>query len=324
MGTYCGAFYGPLTVSTAQNSVAASFTVSGPGTQKAFTDTSAASGGVTASSWAWDFGDGQTSTSQNPTHNYATQFTTYAVSLRTTFSNGKISIAYGTTTTGVFSDNGYYVPINAAGFTALGITPPNSLWLFQEASGNAADSIGSLTLTANGTPLYQQTAGSFSRKGIKFDETVNQRLTAAAGVGPNPTTTSTVWLGIWQLGARPTGVRCLQSAGTTEQARRLTTADKIRCVSTGNTADSVGSAYVNKAQLIGLDYDRANSVARVVTESETITPTYVAASADAAKGFGDAGAIGAPLATLVWGCMWSGATAEGLDLPAVIAALGAP
>ena len=41
----------------------------------AFTDTSASYDGIV--SWLWDFGDGQTSTEQNPNHEYARDGTLY-------------------------------------------------------------------------------------------------------------------------------------------------------------------------------------------------------------------------------------------------------
>ncbi|PVG80560.1 cell surface protein, partial [Nocardioides gansuensis] len=65
----------------------ASFTVS-PASGTAplsvtFTDTSTGS----PTSWLWDFGDGTTSTAQNPSHTY-TAAGTYTVSLRATNATG--------------------------------------------------------------------------------------------------------------------------------------------------------------------------------------------------------------------------------------------
>ncbi|MCF6307906.1 MAG: PKD domain-containing protein, partial [Flavobacteriaceae bacterium] len=52
-----------------------------------FTDTSTASGSETITSWLWDFGDGNTSSVQNPSHSYGIP-NVYVVSLTTTSSNG--------------------------------------------------------------------------------------------------------------------------------------------------------------------------------------------------------------------------------------------
>jgi gliding motility-associated-like protein len=52
-----------------------------------FTDQSTASGSAVVTSWLWDFGDGNTSTVQNPQHTYTTAGV-YTVSLVITFSNG--------------------------------------------------------------------------------------------------------------------------------------------------------------------------------------------------------------------------------------------
>ena len=65
-----------------------------PGTGTAFTDASTVGGGPTITGWAWDFGDGSTSTAQNPTNTYATGGT-YAVQLIVTTSTGCVdSITY--------------------------------------------------------------------------------------------------------------------------------------------------------------------------------------------------------------------------------------
>lgn len=59
----------------------------------AFTDTSAAAGEATIESWSWNFGDGTTVTTQNPTHSYAV-IGTYTVSLTVTDSNEETSNAH--------------------------------------------------------------------------------------------------------------------------------------------------------------------------------------------------------------------------------------
>ncbi len=71
---------------------------------------------------------------------------------------------------------------------SLTLATPNYLHLCQEASGNLADSIGSLTLTAQNTPLYQQSVTGWTRKGIGGDGATAGSFRNAAG--PNPSLTS--------------------------------------------------------------------------------------------------------------------------------------
>lgn len=61
----------------------------------AFTDTSSANG-TTITSWAWDFNDGGTSTSQNPSHTFTTPGT-YHVQLTATNPNGSDSVTHDVT-----------------------------------------------------------------------------------------------------------------------------------------------------------------------------------------------------------------------------------
>lgn len=70
--------------------------------------------------------------------------------------------------------DGWYVPETAEHFTALGLAPPDYLWLCQEASGNLSSAIGSLTLTANATNhLYEQTVTGWTRKFVGLDGATN-------------------------------------------------------------------------------------------------------------------------------------------------------
>lgn len=65
----------------------ANFTSSGSALSRTFTDTSTPPSGATIVGWAWNFGDGGTSTLQNPSHTYA-GVGTYSVTLTVTDSNG--------------------------------------------------------------------------------------------------------------------------------------------------------------------------------------------------------------------------------------------
>ena len=72
----------------------AAFTSVPTGLSVAFTDASTDSDGTIAS-WAWNFGDGATSTLQNPTHAYASA-NTYTVTLTVTDNNGASSTSAAT------------------------------------------------------------------------------------------------------------------------------------------------------------------------------------------------------------------------------------
>lgn len=102
-----------------------------------------------------------------------------------------------------------YVPAVAGEWTQTlavsGIASGNPIdwYLCQEAAGNLASSGAGLVLTANGAPLYQQNVTGWTRKGVGFTNAANQRFTAAAATGPNPSTTSMLWLWYLSITAAP-------------------------------------------------------------------------------------------------------------------------
>lgn len=84
----------------------------------------------------------------------------------------------------------WYVPQTSADFIALGLAVPDYLYLMQEASGNLASTIGSLSFVASATGhLYQQTVPGWTRKfigtdGVTSDQawrTTNAALDVALG-----------------------------------------------------------------------------------------------------------------------------------------------
>ena len=101
----------PVTVTAANVAPTAGFSVSTTDLAAAFTDTSVDSDGTVAG-WTWDFGDGNTSTQQNPGHTYAAAGT-YTVTLTVTDNDGATNAASqpvtvtasGTTPIEVFFDS---------------------------------------------------------------------------------------------------------------------------------------------------------------------------------------------------------------------------
>ncbi len=207
-----------------------------------------------------------------------------------------------------------YVPSSAAQFTALGLTAPSSIWLLQMASGNASDSVGSLTLTAANTPQYQQSATGWTRVGVGFTDASGMRFTAAAGVGPDPTTTSTLWLYYVVIRTEPTATRLLGGATRCDQSSDMvrmgfspsagTSRLNVNCdgVGANGTLDHPAGSHP-----FVLKYDRTNSACVAFSEVDKSTTTYSGAVLDGAKGIGS---NSTPDMVCVYAAMWSGAAAE--------------
>lgn len=91
----------------------ASFTDSVNGLAVAFTDTSTDSGG-TISSWSWNFGDGSTSATQNPSHTYTasgtysvTETVTDGVSGKTSTATKSVTVSGGGGSSQLFGNTGF-------------------------------------------------------------------------------------------------------------------------------------------------------------------------------------------------------------------------
>lgn len=178
------------------------------------------------------------------------------------------------------------VPSNAFQWSMLGYTPTH-LFLCQEASGNLADTIGALTLTANATPLYQQTVTNWTRKFVGFSQAAAQRFSAAAGVGPNPATTDVFWLAYYVSDAAPGGVRGLLNAGANLGVGLVNGSNNVRLSIAGVTADDsttnpVGDDLVHP---LGLLQDATNSRTGLFLDEAKTLGTHAAAT-DGTKGLG--------------------------------------
>ncbi|HNW97164.1 MAG TPA: PKD domain-containing protein [Bacteroidales bacterium] len=169
-----------------------------------------------ATSWLWDFGDGSTSTLQNPTHTYSASGN-YTVTLKinnnsayTTTKTNFISVTVPTapSTTGGSGNVGSTVTLSASGSgvlkwytaqtggTAIAkgnsyTTPPLSTttnYYVEDVIGNAVQSVG---MTAKGTAGGYYTAAA--RQGLTFD-TYTPVTIKSVTVYEQTAGTRTIWL----------------------------------------------------------------------------------------------------------------------------------
>jgi uncharacterized repeat protein (TIGR01451 family) len=217
---------------------------------------------------------------------------------------------------------GIYFPSSATQWSAflaskgLAMSPPDSCWLVQEPSGSLFDSIGSLTLLANGTPAYQQAVAGYDRKAVVLTVNTGQGFRAAAGVGPNPTTTSSLWLvvaavtgsngaamAILTVGGAATSSQCsARVIGLSPPSPQI----RVMSATTGGASDPT----VAGVQPIALRYDLANSVAEMTLASEKVTGTYNSGVTDGFKGIGSSISGNCAGMAVLYAAMWSGANAE--------------
>jgi hypothetical protein len=244
----------------------------------------------------------------------------------------KTGITGGTYVSGAAADSdatsGKYVPSTAAQFTALGISAPVSIHLCQEASGSLADSVGSLTLAATNAPSYQQAVTGWTRRAVGFTAgTANQRFSAGAGVGPNPSTTSVMWLVYAAVIGAQGGNRDMfgpNITGSNACKVQSTTTPRVRNLINGVTGTGTSDPTATGLQPMVLKYDRTGGAATLYTGQEKIAGTYSAGVTDGtAKGLGSSG--GTVFGGLIaYSAVWSGANAEINDAQAkaLLQALG--
>lgn len=179
---------------------------------------------------------------------------------------------------------------NLLSYLGIASGGPSHLHLCQEASGNLADTIGGMTLTANATPLYQQAVTGWSTKAVGFNETLSQRFSAAAGVGPNASTQSVMWLIYGNITSLPGATRDVVTIAGGASPLKLQTLNstgaKMRslCIAAGvnGTADPTATGL----QPMVIVYDRTAGTLTNYTLQEKFAGTYSAAVVDSSKGFG--------------------------------------
>jgi len=208
---------------------------------------------------------------------------------------------------------GVYLPADTTEWDAfrsagsLSIANPSNLWLMQEGSGNLADSIGAVALTASGTRSYLQSVSGWTRKAIGTTDGTAGAWQVASGVGPSPASTSVAALSLSLLPAPAAerNVFAMTLAASNLIVVNQTAAGLLKLyLKAGSATGAVSHADGNVHPLM-IVYDRTNSTAKLYTDLEIVTAAYDTVL-DGTKGWG-----GTPSAARhLYGAWWSGADAE--------------
>lgn len=202
-------------------------------------------------------------------------------------------------------------PVNALGFTALGLTAPNYLHLCQEVSGNLADTIGSVPLAFASTPLYNASLSGWARRFVGITSTTLQKFSAAIATGPDPGTQSVTWLVYLALTVTPGGNRNVVVLSNNAAGLRIdhTILNKLQLICNGVTATSVVT-YGTGVMPCLITFDRTAGTVALCTDKERLVGTYSAGVVDGEKGFGAVTTNGDAGARYGWNAIWTGAAAE--------------
>lgn len=276
--------------------------------------------------WDWDWGDGTThGTTQNPSHTYTT-VGNKTVTLTVTDNVGATHSVQKTVTPTITKDgpsSAIYTPLTSAEWTALSLPAPSHLWLCQEASGNLAATIGTATLTANATPVYQQSVTDWTRKAVgTADGTTSQRFQSTQAALDYSAGQSIAWLVYANFTAGASTRRLFATGADTNGIRLLNTG--VPQSVHNNTATSGTTSHSGATVHPWLWYRNATTNASgLMTDLEHIVGTHdESAFASSSKGIGAAGTQTAATARYLLVAFWTGSDAETIAAKATLTALG--
>jgi hypothetical protein len=212
------------------------------------------------------------------------------------------------------------VPMTAAAFLAATGRTPTHAYTCQEPSGNLIDQIGSLTLIAAGTPLYQQSISGWIRKGVGFNEGLNQRFSVTTGSGPDPAVTPVAML-VYFRARTPAATRSLvmiSDAGGGARVCGLITPGGLAETLCGAAAanDGVVDYRDTNVHAMLLAYDAGNTTVSRYTDQEKDNGTFGAGTIDAIKGIGALAGGNSHLGEVVAFWIFDGADARYTDAQA--------
>lgn len=208
-----------------------------------------------------------------------------------------------------------FVPATASEFTSAGFTAPNNLWLCQEPSGNLVDTIGGKTLTAAGTPAYQQTIAGWARKAVgATGAAANQTFVNATMA--DTSVTSVAFL-LYALINQPVsgGQRCFHGAASGNAFESVAGSKVIR-LRNGANAGNGTLDHTTAVHPILVVHDITHSANVIYSEIEKKSITFGAAAGVTFQLQVGLAADTTSNTQVLWMASWNGAAAEFTDTTA--------
>jgi hypothetical protein len=200
------------------------------------------------------------------------------------------------------SGSGILCPTSAADFTALGLVPPTSLWLFQESgAGDRADSIGSRTFAPTGAGFtHAVPVPGWARVATVLGEGLTNRYDAAIA---NTNVTDFLIL-LYASVADPASTRNIIETPTIYAEINTTP----RLVAEANSA-VVGTVDPGTAVHPLVLKNWIGNSRGLLTDDEALEPVEFA-NAGTAITLGATGGNGTAGVSALYGAMWEGVTAR--------------
>lgn len=281
--------------------------------------------GGSITSWNWDFGDGNTSTSENTSHTYSVDG---AYTVKLTVKNGAglsntstqvVTVAQPTWTVDVASGIGW--PSTGAEWTAFetahALTQfgvPNQLYTFQQASGSITDVIGGKNLLIGNAPLYQKTITGWSRKAIGGNAAATTQSASVTTLG-NVSTNSVLVLVYLRYDAATAANRAMVSAGSSavnelEAPGGLST---MRLRATNVNANGALTHAGNTVHPYWIIDDVTNQRNCILSDKEKLCVTWNAQAGTSLINTFSLGSDVGPVTDVLAEARWEGAAAERTD-----------
>lgn len=214
----------------------------------------------------------------------------------------------------------YYPATNAEWTIAmaaagLGTGNPTAIYNCQDVSGSLIDANAALSLTTiTGVPTYSQAVAGHTRLGVGFVDGAGTSFRRAIGAGPNPLTTSSIWMWVADItvAAATRAFASASVAAAADVTAIILSTPKVRVRESNVSVDGASNPLTASTQPYVLQHDLAGSRSRLFTRQEKVSGTFSLVTADGLKGLG-AVTTTCPTAKVCYGCMFQGTAAELTD-----------